>query len=511
MDGLRYRPGTWICLVHDSVLCLLPPDTGEERVREIWSLLGTAPALDRVFTAVSGGLSGSLADMPFFGVLSLGDRMHVLLRGPLELQQAGKDEPAASGEFVTTWSERVLPAGGSYCLTVTASGAAAVSSTDSLRLPLERGVVLVSELEFGPVEDGGRTAPARQMESRPAPAALPTQSLPAAAPLPAPVLPTQPRPAEPEPAPVLPAAPEDTPAAPAEPDTESQDTVKPGEHPVSAQAQAQEPDLSETVRPLEESLVPTLQPVEAAVPPAPPAAAAPNALIDSVPWLRGNEAAPVEATRVQPVPAPARVPAPAPAPAPAAPAPAVAPDQAQEDLDHDGDTIMSSDLPRTEPVPAADSRSNTAPTVLARICAGGHANPPTRSVCAQCGGPLGEEPQPVHRPPLGRVVFSTGQVETLDRNIVVGRQPSVARTQGSDMPRMVQVPSSGGDISRSHAEIRLEGWHVMLRDLFSTNGTVLVRNGQLPHRLGQGEGVIVLDGDTAELGDDVWIRFEGLA
>ncbi|MCQ1954441.1 FHA domain-containing protein [Arthrobacter sp. zg-Y238] len=76
---------------------------------------------------------------------------------------------------------------------------------------------------------------------------------------------------------------------------------------------------------------------------------------------------------------------------------------------------------------------------------------------------------------------------------------------------MVQVPSSGGDISRSHAEIRLEGWHVMLRDLFSTNGTVLVRNGQLPHRLGQGEGVIVLDGDTAELGDDVWIRFEGLA
>nr|WP_231708867.1 FHA domain-containing protein [Arthrobacter sp. zg-Y20] len=76
---------------------------------------------------------------------------------------------------------------------------------------------------------------------------------------------------------------------------------------------------------------------------------------------------------------------------------------------------------------------------------------------------------------------------------------------------MVQVPSSGGDISRSHAEIRLEGWHVMLRDLNSTNGTVMVREGQLPHRLGQSEAVIVLDGDVAELGDGVWVRFEGLA
>ena len=181
------------------------------------------------------------------------------------------------------------------------------------------------------------------------------------------------------------------------------------------------------------------------------------------------------------------------------------------DLDHDGDTIMSSELANAAPPPAPDSRPITAPTVLARTCPVGHANPPTRSVCALCGQPLGEDPQPVPRPALGRAVFSTGQVEALDKNMVIGRQPSVARTPGSVMPRMVQVPSGGGDISRSHAEIRLEGWHVMLRDLNSTNGTVMVRDGQLPHRLGQGEAVIVLDGDVAELGDGVWVRFEGLA
>jgi pSer/pThr/pTyr-binding forkhead associated (FHA) protein len=76
------------------------------------------------------------------------------------------------------------------------------------------------------------------------------------------------------------------------------------------------------------------------------------------------------------------------------------------------------------------------------------------------------------------------------------------------MPRLVQVPSPGGDISRSHVEVRLEGWHVMLCDLKATNGTVLVREGQPPRRLAQNEMAILLDGDIAELGDNISLRFE---
>ena len=114
----------------------------------------------------------------------------------------------------------------------------------------------------------------------------------------------------------------------------------------------------------------------------------------------------------------------------------------------------------------------------------------------------------VRRPLLGRMRLSSGELIALDQSLVVGRQPSVSRVQGAVMPRLVQVPSPSGDISRSHVEVRLEGWHVMLCDLKATNGTVLVREGQAPRRLAQGEMAILLDGDIAELGDGISLRFE---
>ena len=114
----------------------------------------------------------------------------------------------------------------------------------------------------------------------------------------------------------------------------------------------------------------------------------------------------------------------------------------------------------------------------------------------------------VPRPSLGKVRLSSGEVIELDRSLVIGRQPSVSRVQGGGMPALVQVESPGGDISRSHVEVRLEGWHVMLCDLKATNGTVLVREGQAPRRLAQNEMAIVLDGDIAELGENISLRFE---
>jgi hypothetical protein len=150
----------------------------------------------------------------------------------------------------------------------------------------------------------------------------------------------------------------------------------------------------------------------------------------------------------------------------------------------------------------------TGPMVLARVCPQGHANPPTHSQCAGCGLTLASDAVQVRRPRLGRVRVSTGELIDLDQSLVIGRQPSVSRVQGSGMPRLVQVASPSGDISRSHVEVRLEGWHVMLCDLKATNGTVLVREGQPPRRLAQNEMAILLDGDIAELGDDVSLRFE---
>jgi hypothetical protein len=233
--------------------------------------------------------------------------------------------------------------------------------------------------------------------------------------------------------------------------------------------------------------------------PAPPAARTPIApppsaggLIDSVPWNTGGGSArspQAEAGRDA----------------------AMQEQGASFDPDHDGHTIMKSDLTgmTAHPAPAVVQDAGPAgPLVLARICGQGHANPPTHAQCAACGLPLPSDAVQVARPRLGRMRVSTGELVDLDQSLVIGRQPSVSRVQGGVMPRLVQVASPSGDISRSHVEVRLEGWHVMLCDLKATNGTVLVRGGQQPRRLAQNEMAILLDGDIAELGDDISLRFE---
>ncbi|WP_227878656.1 FHA domain-containing protein [Arthrobacter dokdonensis] len=163
--------------------------------------------------------------------------------------------------------------------------------------------------------------------------------------------------------------------------------------------------------------------------------------------------------------------------------------------------------PATAPL---ESRPATGPMVLARLCPAGHANPPSRSHCSDCGAAIDSEPREVGRPRLGRMHISTGEVLDLDHSLVIGRHPSVSRVLGGVMPRLVQVDSGKGDISRSHVEVRLEGWDVLLVDLEATNGTVLVREGQVPRRLDQGEQVLLRNGDIADLGDGVSLVFEGL-
>jgi hypothetical protein len=194
--------------------------------------------------------------------------------------------------------------------------------------------------------------------------------------------------------------------------------------------------------------------------------------------------------------------------------------------DHDGETVMRSDVdaldltvpPESQGGPAGEAgrpassegRRAPGPLVVGRRCPQGHANPPSYAQCAACGDPISGEPQQLPRPPLGRVRFSDGEVIELTQALVVGRQPSVSRVASGGMPRLVSVTSPSGDISRNHLEVRLEGWHVMVRDLKATNGTVLERPGQAPRRLAQGEMMIVLDGDVADLGDGVTLRFEAV-
>ncbi|GAA1486523.1 FHA domain-containing protein [Brachybacterium fresconis] len=154
----------------------------------------------------------------------------------------------------------------------------------------------------------------------------------------------------------------------------------------------------------------------------------------------------------------------------------------------------------------ADQPTAGTVTLSGLVCPSGHANSPERSTCRACGGPLHGTPRTVARPPLGAIELSTGDRFVLDRSAIVGRRPRASRVSVHDVPQLITVPSPQQDISRSHLELRLEGWHVVALDLGTTNGTTLYREGADPLRLRPREGVVLHEGDVLDLGDGVQLR-----
>ena len=145
-------------------------------------------------------------------------------------------------------------------------------------------------------------------------------------------------------------------------------------------------------------------------------------------------------------------------------------------VDHDGHTVLSSDVP-----------------TLRRLLPdwAGDALP----------GPLAV-PSP-QAPPPGKIHLSTGLVVALNRTVLLGRAPQVSRVTNSELPRLVTLPSPNQDISRTHAEVRQEGTHILVTDLRSTNGVLLLREGANPQRLHPGVATVVEPGVTVDLGDGV--------
>lgn len=110
-------------------------------------------------------------------------------------------------------------------------------------------------------------------------------------------------------------------------------------------------------------------------------------------------------------------------------------------------------------------------------------------------------------PPVARVTFSHGLVVDLDRPCVVGRAPSQRPGRGD--ARTVTVPSPLGEVSATHVEIRPgEGpdvGRVVVVDLGSTNGSVVLRAGQPPLDLLPGVPLVLREEAVIDLGDGATI------
>lgn len=111
-------------------------------------------------------------------------------------------------------------------------------------------------------------------------------------------------------------------------------------------------------------------------------------------------------------------------------------------------------------------------------------------------------------PVAARLVLSTGLVVPLDRAVLLGRAPQVARVTNRELPRLITVPSPQQDISRTHAEVRVEGDHVVVTDLDSTNGIHVARAGEGARRLHPGEPSVVGVDEVVDLGDGVTFSVE---
>jgi len=219
----------------------------------------------------------------------------------------------------------------------------------------------------------------------------------------------------------------------------------------------------------------------------------PGGLIDVPPWLAAPGA---------PTPA-GGMPAWAPQPPPPQPS---QPQRGDAGPGESGATLQRADLAGLVTAPP----DRIGPVLPALICPAGHVNPPSGAACRRCGATLPHDPVPVPRPVLGVLRLSLGGVITLDRGVIMGRNPRADfdGPDGEERPHVVRLPSADGDISRNHVRVDLDGWHVLVTDLNSTNGTLVTLPGRDPQQLRPGEPVPIQPNTVVTLADGIDFRYE---
>lgn len=526
---VTYVPGRGLAVVGAEVLVLLPADAEPRLARDVHAALVPGAGVADVLQILTGEFAASLARIPAFALAVISPSgVQAVARGDFEVRVGGGEATeTVSGVGVSTWTERFVAGAADAVLLGPGGG-------DGESWPLDGGVVRADAVSFrsagapADVPSAARGTAARVGAPTPAPT---PGGAPEIAPEPPPEIAPEPPPgSEPEP------APKPDPETGTAPDgVAPEETVVPAETvlpPVAAGDESFDHLWGSTVlRPVEQAAVRAdeqdddVDPAPVPTPARQPAAARPQAPAagsiaapspveiaptpgPSAPPLTSQPASGSQATRE-----PRSTPDPEPAPSPVvdpAPAPAWTPPF----------TIDATATATADPTAASAPASAAPASEAAAADAPGEAGVPEfgdhdgETVVRGPFAVVAPEPAPAEpsdRPGVGRIRLSTGQELTLDRPVVVGRKPRVSRVGGASVPRLVSVPSPEQDISRSHLEVRLEGVSVLVVDLGSTNGSTLLRTGQLPVRLHPHEAVLVVDGDVVDLGEGVTLTFEDLA
>ncbi|HEY3715692.1 MAG TPA: FHA domain-containing protein [Jatrophihabitantaceae bacterium] len=540
-----YTPGTWVAVGAEAGWLLVDIDPTDAIVLKAWSLLRSGAEIDEILDAV---LQRGLRAVSSFALVRVsGERRAVVVRGSAAATVTvdGTDEEV-SAEGVATWREYALPAQAS-AVRLRADAAA----SDTAEAPLSPGVTLASSLRLSvsdvPLPAAPSEPPAAPAPSGPPPAPPELDAAPHPAPDPvasaasqlngtAPASPPLPMPPEPPAAEAPPAAGPDVgppdPASGPDPDSGPSPDTDPPIIPW-----LEPPAPPEAAGPPLPPPPPAPAPAEQVSPPAAPPQGAlqpppgPEPEPDSMSWLAAVKPLGPPSDDSQPyrngpppgvvsggggigreglAPPPPAPGAPPPGPpqglpagAPAWPAPPPGPPAP----DSPDSTVSRASL--TGMAGLADQPGPSGLMVQAVRCQHGHLSPPMAVSCRVCGFPLmGQAPVTVPRPTLGVLRLSTGDVVPLDRTVIMGRNPKADESNEAERPHVVRLPSPGHDISRTHVEIRLDGWHVLLTDLNSVNGTVVTPPWQEPQRLRPNEAVPIEPGTVVSLADEVTFRYE---
>lgn len=459
---IDYRPAAtddawWLAVDGDAVV-LLSPAVSAATATGVWRGLGTG-GIGAVLEALTSAFGTSLTAIPPFALaIAEAGGVRVAVRGDVEVVVEGEHPEAVSGAGVATWTERFVP--GAVRVSVAPHAGSPASAAD---LPLRSGVVRTDLVEIDLAAVSAASAsPVPPAASAPAvvPATGPSDTEDASDAEEQPGVATSSASAissasviDSVPPGLLGGAPEPEPVREAGPEPEPEGEPQPAPAAPAADTSA-------------DTLIPEATAAEEVATP-----------VDEYDLLWGETVArPVSAAAIAAVDPEAESATEA---SPAAPAANNATSAADHDDlgDHDGATIAVAEMRalRAER-PAFDSTDNV----------------------------------PARRPARGRIRLSTGRVVELERPVIIGRRPKSIRTTGADLPTLVAVDSPDQDISRSHVEIRAEGEHVLVTDLDTTNGTVLLRGGNEPVRLHPNEPTMVVTGDVLDLGDGVTVTFEDL-